>query len=38
MTFESSAPLRIHVVGIRYDAGKPSGTVEPAPIDFALMR
>ena len=38
MTFEIVRSAADHVVGIRYDAGKPSGTIEPAPIDFALMR
>lgn len=36
--FGQSPPLRLHLVGIRYQTGVAGTTHEPRPLDFALIR
>ena len=37
-TFVASPPLRVRILGIRYQGGNPPGPIEPNPLDFALIR
>ena len=36
--FVQSPPLRVHVVGVRYQDGIAASAYEPRPLDFALIR
>ena len=38
ITFVDSAPLRVRILGIRYQAGTPPQTFAPSALDFALIR
>jgi hypothetical protein len=37
-TFVSSPPLRVRILGIRYQGGSPPRSIEPNPLDFTLIR
>ena len=36
--FETSPPLRIRILGIRFNGGTPPAPIEPSVLDFALIR
>jgi len=38
VTFLASPPLRVRILGIRYQAGMPAQSIEPNALDFALIR
>ena len=36
--FETSPPLRVRILGIRFNGGTPPASIEPSSLDFALIR
>lgn len=36
--FQASPPLRVRIIGIRFNGGTPPAPIEPNAIDFALIR
>ena len=38
VSFVASAPLRVRIVGIRFQAGAPPAVIEPSSLDFTLIR
>jgi hypothetical protein len=38
VTLLASPPLRVRIVGIRFQGGSPPAAIEPNPLDFALIR
>ena len=38
VTFVDTPPLRVRILGIRYQSSSPAGTFEPSPLDYTLIQ